>query len=87
MCEILDAKIQEKEFVNNSDTSGLLDNPALDKKIETLAKKEELKEYQDKTVKLQSLVSSYFHSKSHFEDAGTQSYLAVQTVFKYFKKS
>ena len=38
MCEIIDVKIQEKEFVN-----GLIDNSVLDKKIETLAKKAELK--------------------------------------------
>ena len=34
-----------------------------------------LKAEQDKTVKLQALDWSYFHSKTHFEDDDMQNYL------------
>ena len=37
-------------------------------------------------VKLQTFGSNYFCGKSHFEDDGTQHYLACQSVDKYFKQ-
>ena len=37
-------------------------------------------------MKLQAFDLSYFYSKSHFEDDGTQTYLVSQPVQWYFKK-
>ena len=37
-------------------------------------------------MKLQTFGSNYFCGKSHFEDDGTQHYLACQPVDKYFKQ-
>ena len=62
-----------------------MDNSDLDKKI-TLASKSEIKAEQYKTVKFQALNSSYFCGKSHFEDDGSQNYLAFQALYRYFKK-
>ena len=46
-----------------------------------MATKGELKAEEDKATKLQAFDSSYFRSKSHFEDDGTQNIL-----YRYFKK-
>ena len=35
--------------------------------------------------KLETFDSIYFHTKSRFEDNGTQSYLVLQTVYRHFK--
>ena len=53
----------------------------MDRKVGTLATKGELKTKEDKKAKLKAFDSSYFRSKSHFEDDGTQNVL-----YKYFKK-
>ena len=50
----------------------LLDNSDSDKKIAILATKAELKEEQDKLVKLQVFDSSYYYVRSHFEDDDMQ---------------
>ena len=73
------------ELVDKSDIFSFIDNSDLDKKIATLATKEELKSEQRKTTKLQAFDSSYFHTKSHFDDYnGMQKYLVFQLVHKYF---
>ena len=72
-------------LVDKSDIFSLIDNSDLDKKIATSAKKAELKSEQRKTTKLQAFDSSYFHTKSHFDDyKGMQKYLVFQLVHKYF---
>ena len=35
--------------------------------------------------KLKTFDSSYFIDKSHFEEDGTQNYLAFQSIYRYFK--
>ena len=35
--------------------------------------------------KLKTFDSSYFHSKSHFEDDGTQNWLVFQSIHRYFR--
>ena len=50
-----------------------------------LATKAELKEEEGKIVKLQAFYSNYFRGKCHFEDDGTQNYLAFHSVSRYFK--
>ena len=71
---ILDAKIK-KNLVNETNTSGFINNSDLDKKIATINEKAELKVEPDKIVKLQSFDSSYLRVKSYFEDDLTQNYL------------
>ena len=51
-----------------------------------LATKAELKAEQDEIIKLQAFDSSCFHDKSHFKDNGTQNYLVLQRMYRYFKK-
>ena len=71
---ILDAKIKEN-LVNETNTSGFINNSDLDKKIATINEKAELKVEPDKIVKLQSFDSSYLRVKSYFEDDLTKNYL------------
>ena len=52
----------------------------------TLATKAEFKAEQDRITKLQAFDSSYFCSKSYFEDYGTQNYFVFQQMYRYFKK-
>ena len=73
--QILDAKIKQKRWVDKSAIAGFINNADLDKKVTTLATKGEIKAEQDKIIKLQAFDSSYFQSKSHFEDDGNQNYL------------
>ena len=66
--------MKEKGLVDTSVISGFIDNSDLEKKVAKLSAKEELKNKQDKTVKLEASDSRYFHGKSHFEDNGKRSY-------------
>ena len=68
--QTLDAKIKQKGLVDKSPIAGFLSNAELDNKVAALTKAE-LKAEQDKIIKLQTFDSSYFRSKSHFEDDGT----------------
>ena len=63
-----------------------MNNSDLDNKIATAATKAELKEEQDKMLKLQVFDSSYFRGKNNFEDDGMQNYLLFQPSRRYFKK-
>ena len=81
--EILDAKIKEQVLVEKSDISGFIDNSDLNKKLATLATKAGLKTEPDKIVKIQTLGSSYFCGKSHFEGNKTQNYLVFEPVLRY----
>ena len=83
---ILDAKIKEN-LVNETNTSGFINNSDLDKKIATIDEKAELKVEPDKIVKLQSFDSSYLRVKSYFEDDLTQIYLLFQTIYRFFKRT
>ena len=56
--EIIDAKIKEKALLDKSDICEFKDNSDLDKKIEILAPKAELKADQYKIVKLESFLTS-----------------------------
>ena len=58
----------------------------MDKKVKTLAIKVESKAEQEKIAKLKAFDSSYSWSKSHFENDGTQNYLVLQPIQRYFKK-
>ena len=71
--QTLDAKIKQKGLVDKSPIAGFLSNAELDNKVAALTKAE-LKAEQDKIIKLQTFDSSYFRSKSHFEDDGTDNF-------------
>ena len=58
----------------------------MNKNVATLETKAELKSEVDKITELQVFDASYFRSKSHFEDGGTQNYLLFQPMYKYFQK-
>ena len=73
--QTLDAKIKPKELFDKSAIAGFTNNAGLNKKVETLARKAELKAEQNKITKWQAFNSSYFRGKSHFEDDGTQNYM------------
>ena len=64
--------MQDKELVDKSGIDGFLDYSDLDEKITSLALKTKLKAEHDKIAKLKAFDSSYFYSKSHSEDDGTQ---------------
>lgn len=60
----------------------------MNKKVEKLTTKGELKVEQDEIVHLQAFHSGYFRGNSHFEDYGTQNYLKIRSterisVWKY----
>ena len=73
-------------MVDKSAIAGFINDAYVDKTVATLAAKSELKAEQDKIIKHQEFDSSYFCSKSHFEDDGTQHYLVFQTMYRYLKK-
>ena len=58
----------------------------MDEKVATLVTKAELKAERDKITKLQAFDSSYFRSKSQFEENGSHNYLVFQPMSKYFKR-
>ena len=81
MSDILDAKIKEKELLNKSNISNLIKNSGLNLKLKTSARKAELKAEQDKMVKLQSHLLSYFLGKIFSGDVGFQNMFVYQPRF------
>ena len=73
--------IKWKTLVDKSSIAEFINNVKLNKKVETLATKGELRAEQDKLSKLQASDSSCFHGKSHFEDDGTQNCLMFGPIF------
>ena len=65
--ELLDAKVKEKELLDKSDISNLVQNSNLNTKLATLKKSAGLKVEQVKMVKLQAFDSSYFCGEIHLE--------------------
>ena len=83
--EILDANIKEKGLFGKFDIYWFKNKSDFDKKIATLVMKVELEAEEDKITRLKALAFRCFRGKSHFEDDETQSYLALQPVYNYFK--
>ena len=77
---IIDARIKEKGLVGIPTIAGFKDNADLNKKLEKLTTKAELKVEQDEIVHLQAFDSGYFRGKSHFEDDGIQNYLKIRST-------
>ena len=42
--------------------------------------------FENKIKKLKRFDSSYFRGKSNFEKDGTENYLAIQPMYRYFKR-
>ena len=63
--------MKEKELVNKSDISGVINNSDLDEKIAILVTKAELKTKQDKIGKNKH-DSSFFIGQSYFDNDGSQ---------------
>ena len=79
--QILDAKIKQKELADKSAIAGFINNADLDKKKELHEQQKKDEMQNKKIIKLQAFDSSYFWSKSHFEDDGTQNYLVFNKLF------
>ena len=80
--DIVGNSIRSKNLFDKSAIAGFINNAHLDRKLATLAAKTELKEEQDKIIKLQVFDSIYFRGKSHFEDDGTQNYFVFQPMYR-----
>ena len=76
----LDAKITQKQLVNEYDLNEKIKTLAIKEEILTLATKAELKAEQDKIVKLQTYDLSLFIGQSYFNNDGTQLYLIFQPI-------
>ena len=74
---------KKKGLVNKSDISKFINYSDLDKKIETLATKAELKAEQHKIVKLQMYELSLFIAQYFFID-GSQNLLIFQSILNTF---
>ena len=73
--------IKQKELINKSDIFRFINASDLNKKIEILAKKAELKAEQDKIVKLETYDLSYFLGKNVFGDGGSQNIFVYWPTF------
>lgn len=72
-------------MIDKSIIAGFINNADLNKKVEALTTKAELKAAQDKMIMLQVFDSSYFCSKSHFEDDGTQLFSVSASIEILYK--
>ena len=79
--DILDAKIKQKELVNNSDILIPIKKSELNTKLETLTTKEELKAEQEKIVQRQTRDLSYFLCIKVFGDDGSPNMFVYQPTF------
>ena len=80
--DAIDVKIKQKELVNKSGTCNLAKNSDLDKNIESLATKAELKAQQDEVVTLETNDFSYFLSKNIFTEDCSQNMFVYQPTFR-----
>ena len=69
-------------MIDKSIIAGFINNADLNKTVEAKA---ELKAAQDKMIMLQVFDSSYFCSKSHFEDDGTQLFSVSASIEILYK--
>ena len=70
--------MKQKELINKSNISNLLNNSDLSTKLAALEKKAKLKPEQGKLVKLQVLYSGYFNGKNIFVYQTTFNMLELQ---------
>ena len=73
--------MKQKELINKSNISNLVNNSDLSTKLAALEKKAKLKIEQGKLVKLQVLYSGYFDGKNIFVDDRFQNVFVCHTTF------
>ena len=79
--DVFNARITQANLITKTDFDSKLSN--LNRKITANKSKHLLVE--NELNKLKTFDSSYFIGKSHFDEDGTQNYLAFQPLKKYFK--
>ena len=75
--------MKQKELINKSNISNLLNNSDLSTKLAALEKKAKLKPEQGKLVKLQVLYSGYFNGKNIFVDDRFQNVFCLSNNIQY----
>ena len=79
--DVFNARLAQANLITKTDFDAKVSS--LNRKITSNKSKHLLVENEFK--KLKTFHSSYFRGKSHFEEDGTQNYLVVQPLNKYFK--
>ena len=82
MSNTLDAKITQTELINEPDLNKKIKTLAAKEEIKTLATKAELKAEQDKIVKFQTYELRVFIGQSYFNNDGPLLYLIFQPNYK-----
>ena len=81
MNNILDAKITAKTLVDETGLNKKIETLATKEEIKTLVTKAELKSEQDNIIKLPAYDVSLFIGQSYFFNDGAQPYLIFQTLY------
>ena len=79
--DVFNARLKQANLVAKTNFDNTVSS--LDSKI--VANKTENESIENELKKLRTFNSSYFIGKSHFEEDGTQNYLAFQPINRYFK--
>ena len=79
--DTFDAEIKNKDLNNRSDISGFINDSDSSKKLLTLPTQAESKAEQDRTMKSQTLVFSYFFGNIFLGDHGSQNMFVYQLTF------
>ena len=79
--DVFNARIRQANLITKTDFAAKLSS--LNKKITQNKTKHLLVE--SELNKLKTFDSGYFMGKSHFEEDGTQNYLVLQPIYRYFK--
>ena len=82
MSNTFDAKITQKNLVNESDLNEKIKTLATKEEIKALATKAELKTEQDEIEKLQTYDLSLFIGQSYFNNDGVQVYLIFEPIYE-----
>ena len=84
MLDNLAARLNQANLASENDISEFINSSDLDKKIETLASKAELKVEKDKIEKLETYDSSIFISQSYFFNERSQNFLKFLPILNNF---
>ena len=78
--EVIDTRLKQADFVTKTDFNDKIKSQ--NQKFNPNKTKHLLVE--NELEKLKTFDLSYFKSKSHFEEGGTQNYLVFQPMYRYF---
>ena len=79
--DVFNARLAQANFITKTDFDAKLSN--LNRKITSNKSKHLL--FENELNKVKTFNSSHFIGKSHFDEDGTQNYLVLQPLKKYFK--